>query len=82
MSTQKFPFIVRRIKAWADGVFTSIGEHGVHDIRDAKKSADRLQQEFDADCDPVRVYVYKESSLVPVYAGLQMKEGGIYRGQN
>lgn len=80
MTKDKFPFIVRRIKAWAGGKFTNVGEHGCSDIRDAKISADRLQEDFDTDCDPVRVYVHREGTPWPVYAGLQMREYGGYRG--
>jgi len=51
-----------------------------------KSEANRLQAEFDADCDPVRVYVYEDG--IPMFAALIAKaslcrilnvtDGGMY----
>lgn len=37
-----------------------------------KREADKLQREFDEDCDPVRVYICEDG--IPVYAALNAKE--------
>jgi hypothetical protein len=50
------------------------------DARDAKSAADRMQREFDEDCDPCRTYVLRGNDRIPMYAGLQRQEYGGYRG--
>jgi hypothetical protein len=64
-------FQIKSIRMKKDGTNT---EHSSVDIRDStlKEAIDRtcdLQDEFDQDSDPVRVYLYKkEDPNVPVYA--------------
>ena len=70
-----FNHTVKTVKAtfgFDGGVqFETSGEFHVHNLSDAKDAADRLQEEFDSDCDPCRTYVYREGEPAPLYAGLQ-----------
>lgn len=81
----KFTYAVRKIRAkkTSKGIeFVPDGEFQCASLQEAKKRADILQEELDADCDPVRAYVYNGANPVPSYAALQMKEFGGYRGRN
>lgn len=77
----RYNYAVRTVKALPGGNFETTGEFQCGpDPGNAKAAADRLQREFDDDCDPCRTYVIRGSDPMPVYAGLQMKEYGGYRG--
>jgi hypothetical protein len=71
----RFDFKVKTIQAirLADGEirFDETGEFNCGSPRDAYNVADRLQREFDDDCDPCRTYVFKGNDPVPVHAGLE-----------
>ena len=85
--TQRFDFTVKTVKAFAvlpgdpanEDHFEVIGEFKVSHIADAKDAADRLQEEFDADGDPCRTYVYS-TGPVPIYAGLARYSNGRSNG--
>lgn len=68
-SVPKFEIKVRVIRAKPGGVFENGSEFNCESIDNAKQVADRLQREFDDDCDPCRTFVYKGDDPVPVYAG-------------
>lgn len=76
---ERFNFTVKTVRALPGGEFTDGSEFNCGTQRDAFNVADRMQREFDTDCDPCRTYVYRAGDLAPVYAGLQMLDGG-YRG--
>jgi len=76
----RFDFTVRTVRAQPGGKFIEGSEFRCSSIQDAKNSADRIQREFDEDCDPCRAYVYGSGSPVPVYAGMQFVER--YYGRN
>lgn len=77
----RYNYAVRTIRALPGGKFEDIGEFQCGpDHVNAKAAADRMQREFDDDCDPCRTYVIRGKDPIPVYAGLQMKEYGGYRG--
>lgn len=77
----RYNYSVRTVKAISGGKFTDTGEFQCGpDPHNAKSAADRMQREFDDDCDPCRTYVHRVGDPIPVYAGLQMKEYGGYRG--
>lgn len=69
--TPKYPFAVRVIKATTKGEFIEVNEVHCEYGGDAFRLADRLQGEFDDDCDPRRAYVFKGEDKVPVHAGLE-----------
>lgn len=87
----KFTYTVRKIRAKkttirdsqnhaSNGIeFVPDGEFQCGSLQEAKKRADSIQEELDADCDPVRAYVFNGTNPVPSYAALQMKEYGGYR---
>jgi hypothetical protein len=69
--------LIRVVQAqMVEGVveFVTIREYGMGDIHIKRyiNEANRLQQEFDKDMDPVRVYVLEDG--IPVFAGLSSKE--------
>jgi len=61
---------IKVIEAKPGGEFETISCFDVPDKKAAMKRADKLQREFDEDCDPVRVYAYFDGNKVPFYAGL------------
>lgn len=77
---QEYSHRVETVKATLEREFKVTGAFNVAAIMDAKDAADRIQREFDEDGDPCRTYVYRNGDSVPVYAGLQRKEYGGYRG--
>lgn len=77
----RYNYAVKTVKALPGGRFEDSGEFQCGpDPGNAKAAADRLQREFDDDCDPCRTYVMRGNDPIPVYAGLQLKEYGGYRG--
>lgn len=62
-------YTVKAVRACTEGIFLPIEIMSAENLGQCQQHADRLQAEFDADCEPVRVYVYLGE--VPVYAGLQ-----------
>ena len=77
----QYNYAVHTVRALPGGKFIEAGDFQCGgDPGNAKAAADRLQREFDEDCDPCRTYVYRGNDPLPVYAGLQMREYGGYRG--
>lgn len=68
---QQFNYTVKTVRALPREKFTDEREFNCENGRDAYQVADRLQQEFDADADPCRTYVYRGTDPVPVHAGLE-----------
>lgn len=74
-------YTVRTVTATPKKEFIPTGEFVVGSLPAAKIHADNLQAEHDKDCDPCRTYVYRSHDpKVPIYAGLQRREYGGYRG--
>lgn len=67
---QKSEVAVKVIMAIPGGEFVEKVWVGCDTLQHAKDTADRLQREFDDDCDPCRSYVYKDGDPIPVYAGM------------
>lgn len=77
----RYNYAVHTVRALPGGKFESSGEFQCGpDIGNAKAAADRLQREFDDDCDPCRTYVFRSNDMIPVYAGLQPQSRRYYRG--
>lgn len=70
----KYDYTVRTIAAVKGGKFITTGEFNCASGADARQAADRLQREFDADCDPCRTYVFNNAGPLPVYAGLGRRD--------
>lgn len=76
-------YTIRTVSAVKGGDFITTGEFIVGDLPGAKRNADNLQEEHDNDCSPCRVYVHSSKDpAIPIYAGLQMREYGGYRGRS
>lgn len=69
----RFDYRVTVIRALSGGKWAEGGTFNRSSKQDAYTTADAMQADFDDDCDPCRVYVYRGKDPAPIYAGLAIR---------